>query len=653
MRPGLEVNWYDQSDIVVPESITERTVKPLFMVVSSFDKGPEDLREVEGTEFATLYGTPTFKKHGQAALQAQNTITAGGRLLVKRIVAKSSALANLVLAVKVITRNAVNSDGEQIYSHTQDDGSVIYDTTAEGGEKVRETVLEWVTASQVSTDVKSPLKTMSDVSDSLTAAVAAKTAAPWNDTVTAGDLEENLEGIFPLILVTDNGRGVSNKSIRFTPDYHTSKTIGTMFYTLTVFDGTTQIDSQPCSFNPNTIYLSTAYGLDSSTSAQIDITVLEDYYDKYVECLAGTLGIDDLDELKNMDLLFGYKNNGSSYDYLTVSSESVDLNATYGNKLQNGSNGEFFDGPFVTDMYSDTNLSPYDTGTHTTPLDAWADAICAVYNGSEGDDVYDVDQHMIAAILDANYPQKVKDAIAEFVAFREDCIFFRDFGIGHTTYTDIYNTYLTVTTKHNERWIMDYLTSYQVIDPQTFKRIDVTMMYDMATVLVNHFSVGPYRPMAGTVNGFVLPSAIKGTINYTPVVTPTMDQKQAIDDLRINYAIFQDDQCVVQSCYSAQDKYTQLSYGNNVAAIQQVVRAVRAQCPKNRYTFSSATDLSNYATAVNNVLLDYTSNFSSLEFEYTQDTLRTSQKIFYASIKFKFGTWVQSEIIDVYALGND
>ena len=65
MTPGTKVNWYDNSALTIAEEIPDIQNKALFMVVSSFDKGPEDLREVYGNEFVSLYGNPLFSKHGQ------------------------------------------------------------------------------------------------------------------------------------------------------------------------------------------------------------------------------------------------------------------------------------------------------------------------------------------------------------------------------------------------------------------------------------------------------------------------------------------------------------------------------------------------------------------------------------------------------------
>jgi len=175
-------------------------------------------------------------------------------------------------------------------------------------------------------------------------------------------------------------------------------------------------------------------------------------------------------------------------------------------------------------------------------------------------------------------------------------------------------------------------------------------MYDFAPIVAAKFATGVYAPLAGTYNACVLPSAIKGTVNFTPVVTPSVNQKIALDDLKLNYAIFQGDRCVVQSCYSSQDKQTELSWINNVMAVQEVMRAIRTICPQNRYRFVSTTDFSVYKEDVDKVLDNFRGHFNVLNFIYTQDKLMSAQKIFYGALEFAFGQWAQTEKFDMFIL---
>lgn len=605
MYTGTQFNWYNQSEFKTENDLSSVDNKPLFMVVSSFDKGPEELMEIYGSNFSNLFGTMSFERHGQNAIQAQRIINAGGKLLLKRVCATDATLANLVLCAKVTSTQTqkTNSAGEKLFL----DGSGEETTTDTGNPVyVKNATIKWESSTIAG------CKTYEDVVKKAT------------------ELYDEEDKVYPLFIFTDNGRGVSNKAIRIIPDYNTSKGIGKMFYTVAIYEGTASIETQPITFDPTVIYSNTAYGLDKSTCVQVNGYIDEVIYDSFIAAVAEASDL-DASVIKGYDLIYGYTVRGAVINGISIDAESIDLNSNYGIELKEGSNGVFGDKPVNTD--------------------AWVQAIVDVYEGKITDEIWDVDQHKVHAVCGANFPVKINEAIAAWASFRKDCVFFRDLGTGLNSFSSIQSAWIEQKTRNY--FVADYGTSYQVKDPVTRRNIEVTMMYDFVECLVNHFDAGAFAPLAGTVNGFILKEAIKGTVNFTPIITPTVNQKQAMDDIRVNYAIFEDDQCVVQSVYSADPDYTQLSYVNNVLAIQEVARAVRTACPKNRFTFENTLDMANYAKSVNNVLVNFASNFEELAFEYTQDRLRASQKIFYASIRFKFGTWTQSEIFDLFALSND
>ena len=610
MYPGTIFNWHDNSAITVPEVPSEIDDAPLFMQVFSSDKGTEDLIEISGSGFDAMYGTMRFDKHGQSAIQAKNIINAGGRLYAKRVVAENSTLANRVLCATV--------------THTSD----------------------------TLVTVKWEAKTIEN----------AKTV---DEVIEAAREFANTSGVYPLIVYADNGRGVSGKSVRLNPDYSTSKTIGKTFYTLVVYENSNITEQATVSFDPTVVYNDTAYRLDKTTNIQITGTVIDDIYELYVQDLAtvikapqGYVGT-DTDYVRSLDIIYGYDNRGNILTNFKFDDTGDDPNVAYGITLESGDNGDFGETPAVN------------TTENATAFTAWKNAIVNVFNGSFSDEVWDVDQHKIAAVVDANYPVEVKDAIFLFVSFRKDCMFFRDYGCGANALNDDLTTYNSILTAYNSfnrsifiqgsdvfystvrnYFTSDFATYYQIKDPVTKKNIEVTMCYDLANILVSHIANVPFAPLAGTANGMILSSAIKGTLNFVPVVAPQMNQKDALDKIRVNYAIFEDDNCVVQSCYTSQEPYTQLSYSGNVLGIQRVLRAVRTACPKQRYSLSTANDLQDYATAVNNVLSNYVTNFDVLNFIYQEDKLKISQKIFYASIEFAFLNWAQTEIFDVYAINN-
>ena len=101
MYPDTIFNWHDNSGIDNTSTSVSNDSAPLLMQVFSADKGTEDLIEISGSDFDAMYGTMSFTRHGQSAIQAKNIIDAGGRLLAKRVVAEDSTLANVVLIAKV------------------------------------------------------------------------------------------------------------------------------------------------------------------------------------------------------------------------------------------------------------------------------------------------------------------------------------------------------------------------------------------------------------------------------------------------------------------------------------------------------------------------------------------------------------------------
>ena len=717
MYTGTIFNWYDNSGFDVATNVPDAVSRPLFMVVNSFDKGPEKLMEVDATNFNALFGKMSYDKHGQGSIQAQKIIDAGGRLLVKRVCANDSGLANLVLVAVL-----------------ESDGSLSYTI-----KPVKE-----VTVSSGSGTVTRAPKTFAEV----------KKAA--KDMLVEGDDKTE----YPLFVITDNGRGISDKAVRIIPDYDTARGLNQMIYRFNVYEGTTLLENSNISLDPTYIFNNEYYGLDKNRMTQVTGEVIPEIYEQFVEdvtrkyVFAGTdeakITEDLIDIVKSYDLIFGYtykcdkiykleldENGKVVPDTSTVAIkqklddnnnpvvphpvydnedgsllyiEFADLNEPYGNDfIYGGDNGSYGETPakfgnehdiysfYGSDEaeYAEPNfiqaypVTATDDNKDFVAYLNWTVDIARVYlgkdvDGSDIDEVWDVDSHKIFAVADANYPKFVKDCMANFVQFRKDCILLRDCGIGAYDVRkagDLYDKYILdksiyldrsefaaiatnigveaeiineVNSDLRSKFFADYGTTYEIVDPGTKKNIRVTMIYDLVEDLtVRYLTSGPFAPVAGTYNGFELASAISGTVNFVPIITPTTNQKQAIDDLRLNYAIFEDgDLCVVQSNYTSQDKNTQLSFINNVLAIQEVARVVRTACPRNRFSLITGSDMSEYATAVSRVLEGYTSYFETLQFQYTQDPLRSIQKIFYASINFSFNNWAQTEIFDLYALAN-
>lgn len=624
MYPGTIINLIDQSGMQ-EEQPRLPDFKPLILTFSSFNRGPEELTLVKGDDFFKLYGNKMdFARNGQPALQAANVIRSGGSLLVKRLVADDSALGNLVLSLVLTSAITVEAATEE-----SEESKVIPLSDITGKEEDAETMVvitnstgtvKWIASSVANT------KSIDEVVASATeiyekGEVTTEDNATYTQTTT-----------YPMFVFTDNGRGESSKAIKLSPDYYSSSGMDMFFYDIDIYEGTTVLDKREMTADPNYVFDKIRYGLSEDTSIQINASNVPGMYEQLVASLAALLGEDE-DIVKSMDLIFFTKNDESAIPNIVVDPESIDLNAPYGVEFSNGSDGAFAEAAFGTEEYIAKAL----------------EAIEGEYDSA----IFDVDEYKISAVFDANYPVAIKDAIAQLANFRKDFHFFRDYGLEVNSYNQIMREHSEINKKYKTCYMSEYFTTYQIYDPETLIRERVTMMYDFASAAMGIFGSGAFRPYAGIVNGMILESAIKGTINFIPRTMPAVDQKKLIDDARINYAIFNNEQCVVQTLYTSQEKKTELSYINNITAVQEVIRAIRTECPKWRYTFTTNSDFSLYAKNVANVLDPFQQYFSYLSFEYQQNRAKARQKIFYGVIEVRFGDWAQTEEFDVYALGDN
>ena len=619
MYAGTKFIWHDNSQIFPDAAAAAEENRPLLLTAFSSPKGTEKMVRFKGEDFYKMYGkfsTYSFEKHGQPLFQAAFAIDEGAELLCKRVVANDATLSNVILVAHVSSQEVTSTDA---------DGNTLYIDAVTGNETTSATSTDAsgatvnntpITSNQVA--VKWSAESISNCKTSEEVEAAAK------------KLFDDANGVYPLIVVSDVGRNKDCKAIRITPDYETSKSLGFMTYSMRDIEGTDVMERVSATCNPYIIWNGNSYAITKNSMGELYTDMPEDIYKAYVAKLATELGMEEK-EFETLDIFFGCTLDGVAINNLSIDADGIDLSSQYGVPLANGSDGT----TFGTSEYFKS--------------DDYAQQIVAFFDGEFTDKIYDVDVHKIFGIVDANYPQIVKNAIAAFVDFREDCFFFRDLGLGNNTFAAIR---AAVDKQTKSRFAANYMTTYDVINPNTKKHINVTCMWDLAKRVVDDYFAGAYTPFAGSINGVILDSAIEGTLNYQPVITPTVDQKKLLDDLRVNYATYFEygGDLTMASTYTSQAPYTQLSYLNNVLAVQTVMRALRTECPKNRFRFVTGSDFTIYKDACNEVLKSFKDWFYSIELVYTQDDLKAAQKIFYASINFSFNNFGQSEIFDLYAL---
>lgn len=601
---------------IPPLPIEDGIASPIYMTAFTSDQGPEDFRLVKGKSFFDQYGdTISFAKHGQPLLQAAHSINSGATLFAKRVVAPDSYLANLAVSVdiKKVETQKTNANGDLLYT---DKVTGKETTEATGTDSVaNDPIMISKAKLKFSTTTVEEKSTLDEVAASIIGG-----ATPIN----VGE-----PGVRPLFVITDNGRGVSNKKFKVSPDYTSSKSSSYTKYIFNLKIGSVE-ESIQFGLNPNGIDSGVNVSIEArvnTNSQQVKCFQFDDYIDNFIKSVAMITGLDP-EDFANMDVLFGKTKKGESIPSIEIDVTGINLTHPYGLKLESGSNGEF-------------------EAADVTKVASYEAELAKVFNGTAGNVVFDLDNVAIDLIIDANYPAAVKRAIESLVTFRGDILYLRDLGLN----LDSLDLILAADKESlKNRYCGSYHNSYDILDPYSKKQITVTIGYDFARLMVKHFIYGRNRPLAGILNEFVLDSAIEGTLNFLPVISPSVDEKEILEDARINYASYYSGRLVVESLYTSQEEYTQFSFLNNTLSVQRLIKAIRLQCPKNRYMFMDGADFKKYEDEVQNVIDLNASDFQSVVFEYVQDPIYVSNKIFYATIKVQFRNFVQNERFIITAI---
>ena len=585
--------------------------EPIQVVCITADKGPEEYTLNTSENFFKRYGKKSeldFNKHGQPLIQAANIVNNGGSVFVQRVFAEDSTLANAVILAKVIKHETQlkNDQGELLYFDAETGKQTTDD--AEGNTPVLES----------SCTIKYECQSVTNISklSEIVKIMDKKYDVPEEE-------DDGTVFTYPLFIIADNGRGVSNKRFRITPAYSTSKYLDYMKYKLDVIENNEITEYMYFSTDHNVVENNKNISLANVVkrlSLQIQVHVYEEYFTEFMQKVAD-LSDHDISYCLSGDILFGKTGVNVDMERIKVDLETgFNLSYVYGIDLTEGSNGAFGNSPFGTEAY--------------------IEQACKFFNGEYTPKIFDLENYPIDLIIDANYPQKVKRSIETLVNFREDCIYMRDIGLGVTTIDEAIRINGNGS---NSCYIMPYCTSYDIENPSTRKHINVTIGYSLSRLMITHFKNGRSNPIAGFLYNMIIPEAIEGTVNIEPIITPSINQRKELDDARLNYCAYHDNMLTIQTLYTAQEDDSQLSYGNNVIAIQEVIKAVRKRCPKIRYSFATTSGLEEYQNDVNKVLEKYKSNFDSLQMYYATDEAAIDNKQYYAIIEVVCKEFVQAE----------
>jgi hypothetical protein len=467
----------------------------------------------------------------------------------------------------------------------------------------------------------------------------------------------------PLFTVSPMGRGASNLFVRINPEYSTNRSFANYArYSFEVYESTTELESILFSMNPNIIVDGVAQAMNPKIKANSDhvqVRLFEDGLSTFINTLAETATDTNGDAMSVSDLLlldfvFGTDLKGKNKigNIFTISDSTddgsdlwsenipsdiadaiVDLSDANGIKLVNGSYGEMGTSPINNpDEYEKMLLAAWGGNTDSIIYDPM---------------IYDMDAFKVDATFDCAYPLSVKKQILNVADWRGDFMFFSDLGMEFEDVDSMINYAEGIP---NSRYIAMYHNFFNVYDPYTKKEITVTMPYLLAIKMVDHIASGVIRPFAGYANKMTFPEIIDDTINFLPYDTPGINQKQMLVDANINYINYYDGVPTMDTMYTNNAEHSQLSYISQVMGVQEIIKRLRSEMPKSRFTFIDGDDLEEYLDTAKSIINEYSSYYKSLDVVYMADEKYEANKIFYATLTVQFKDFFQEEYFKIVAI---
>ena len=611
--PKSRFEIVNQSQIQSVETTTVSSPIALFLQPYFSSKGTEEWELLYGFDgFTDAKGGMSFHRYGQSQLAVAQALKSGAYVLGKRLVSEDATLANTTVLARLVK---------------VDDITYVY----------------YYTKSAVNCD---------NFEDAYT--------------VGRGDFNAEAEEVtdIPLFTVSPKGRGESLLFFRINPNNVASKkknVNGYMKYSFEVIEDNNTLESIVVTMNPDIVIDGVSQAMNPKirdNTNQVQVKLHEDGIYKLVSMLAKT-AVDEngetitADRLINLDFINGYDlsgtvaiggivtiaQNANSENSEWTANKPSDIEVVYdladsvGIPLVNGSYGAMGTDPMNNPAEVEKMLlAAFGQDTESKLFDTL---------------IYDLDAYKIDAIFDCNWPVSVKNAIIDLIDFRGDMVFLADLGTSANTLNLIKEAAANI---HDSNYSALYHNYFKILDPFTKKEITVTMPYMLIDKLTGHISKGVGRPFAGIANNIYFPNIIENSVNFYPVEIPGANQKQELVDNNINYLSMYDGIPVMETMYVNNTEYTQLSYLHNIMAVQEIIKLIRARCPRTRYTFLDGNDLETYISDVQAIINEYSSNFKSISCEYMADEAYEQNNIFYAVLRVQFKNFIQEEYFKIIAI---
>lgn len=594
--PNVEVVINDNT-IYNPKTPTTDPLVRAFHVFTS-DKGRDGviLKMNSVSSYQDEYGVPNFALHGQAPYMPYASLSGNGSCYCMRITDDAAAFANVMLIACVKFDNV--SQKFQIKFISQTDTVTNVD--------------------QIDTLMAAALKEGVDV---------------------------DAEGFshYPLMTYFSTGKGIYGDyyRARITSDNKGDKTYGFKNYViefLSAESGLRRIDRYPnvslwndAAVGSTSFFINDVINDTDTGSSVINVDFNYGFYEKFLNYYNTNTTSGNKLDVKTADLLFG-KIIGTStaitdIEYLTGLG-IITLDNPNGIPLESGDDGKF---------------------SKETASIARDQAISAAYikafQGKTNKGIKSKKRYPVEFFFDANYPEEVKTELVKLVQDRGDCQCYLDAGLQPTTTT--LTAWAVENANKGDRQIMKEGHWYEIKDPNTGKRIQVTTTYYLATILPSHLKNNSLNtPVTGTLYA-KLNGHIKNSLQ--PVIdADDNDIKEILYENRVNYYEATAENTFVRSTQStSQLETSDLLEENNMRVLLAMKRDLETMSASQMYNFAEPEDRKKFTEAADRLISKYKSMVRTAKVSFGMNAYEEQRGILHCYLEIIFKTMVKSGIIEI------
>lgn len=620
--PHEQMNINDYSGYSL--DMAEPVVGTRFMQFITADKGRDNqlLTFTSLEAYVKELGIPVFSRHGQAARQAFEIMRSGGAVNVMRVTAEDATYANVMVIAKTkkeLNVPKVNSTGAPLYLNAA--GEETTEAMETDGTTPTTAIVRDVLKIKYEVKNISALKNVSDIQASMN--------SEYKEVADVDGYKA-----FPLFVIYSTGRGDYGNKIhfRFAPNMTGDKERDhrTALMESFVNEGSlTQLEeTREVSLYPDAIAYNSSEAIEQVVAEEaiaFKVKSSDVHYDALIQELRTVVAEDVIAEA-DLDLFFGLDRLGKPEYQIQVEDTGVDFTSIEGIKLSAGSEGAF------------ALISP----TRQDAIDA---RIKDAIDGKLDEAVFNIFSHPTDMLLDANYPQEVKNSLVALRRKRNDFLLVLDQGIVPTAKAAM--ALREVEFDYDDFMIHIVTESGMVKDDVTRKNILVTDTFNLASIVPTHDrEIGKHVPIAGPTHG-IMPSFIEGT--QKPVVN-VPEVQDAMYEERLNISDVYKGKRFYDMQLTTQKKLSDLSHTNNVRVLLSLKRDIEVFAKEKRYSFTDPDNINKFMLdCEDQVIRDYIAKgyLQGVKLNISQTEREARQKILNWSLDINFRGFVIYNVIDL------